>query len=149
VEIVAPTPFLGPQLMTEGLLGGPPLHASQEKDIAMGFQVARKLGEVDVGQTVVVKNSLVMALETIEGTDATIRRGGKLGGKGALVIKRAKPGQDERFDLPAVGIGTLEAMREVGAQVLALHAGKTLVLDVEAVVQAAEAWGISVVGWRD
>jgi DUF1009 family protein len=98
---------------------------------------------------VVVKNGLVMALEAVEGTDAAIRRGGQLGGQGTLVIKRAKPGQDERFDLPAVGLRTLEVMHQVGATVLAVQADKTLLLDVEPFVRAAERWGISVVGWRD
>jgi DUF1009 family protein len=148
IEVVAPTPFLAGQLVPEGLLAGPPLHPAQERDIALGFEVARRLGEADVGQTVVVKNGLVMALEAVEGTDAAIRRGGKLGGAGVLVCKRCKPGQDERFDLPAIGLKTLEVMREVGAQVLAVEANKTLLLDTEALVRAAQAWNISVVGQR-
>jgi DUF1009 family protein len=149
IEVVAPTPFLEGQLVPEGLLAGPALHPAQERDLALGFDVARRLGEVDVGQTVVVKNGLVMALEAVEGTDAAIRRGGTLGGVGVLVCKRAKPGQDERFDLPAIGLKTLEVMREVGAQFLAVQADKTLLLDIEALVRAANHWNISVVGYRE
>ncbi len=97
--------------------------------MALGVEVAALLGQADVGQTVVVRNGHVLALEAVEGTDETIRRGGKLGGKGAVVVKRCKPGQDLRFDLPAAGPRTLEVMREVGAKVLALEAGRTVLLD--------------------
>ncbi len=108
--------------------------------------MAGLLGQADVGQTVVVRNGHVLALEAVEGTDETIRRGGRLGGKGAVVVKRSKPGQDLRFDLPAAGPRTLEVMAEVGARVLALEAGKTVLLDAPALFSGAEARGISIVG---
>jgi UDP-2,3-diacylglucosamine hydrolase len=99
-----------------------------------------------VGQTVVVKAGHVLALEAVEGTDEAIRRGARLGGKGAVVVKRAKPGQDERFDLPAVGPATLALMREVGAVVLAVEAGRTVVLDAAEVTDAARRSDITVWG---
>jgi hypothetical protein len=146
ITIVAPTDYLSQVMCPEGHLAGPRLHPAQEKDVALGVEVAALLGKADVGQTVVVRNGHVLALEAVEGTDETIRRGGKLGGKGAVVVKRCKPGQDLRFDLPAAGPRTLEVMREVGAQVLALEAGRTVLLDAPQLFKEAEAQGITVVG---
>jgi hypothetical protein len=146
VTIVAPTDFLAQVLCPEGHLAGPRLAPEQERDVTLGTEVAGLLGQADVGQTVVVRNGHVLALEAVEGTDETIRRGGRLGGKGAVVVKRSKPGQDLRFDLPAAGPRTLEVMAEVGARVLALEAGKTVLLDAPALFSGAEARGISIVG---
>jgi DUF1009 family protein len=112
----------------------------------LGSEVAATLGRADVGQTVVVKDGHVLALEAVEGTDACIRRGAALGGRGVVVVKRLKPGQDERFDLPAVGPGTLDVMADVGARVLAVEAGKTLLLEVEKLFAAAERAGITLWG---
>lgn len=146
VTIVAPTDYLTQVLCPAGHLAGPRLHPAQEQDVALGVEVASLLGQADVGQTVVVRGGHVLALEAVEGTDETIRRGGRLGGKGAVVVKRCKPGQDLRFDLPAAGPRTLEVMEEVGAKVLALEAGRTVLLDAPALFSRAEAEGISVVG---
>ena len=146
VTIVAPTDYLSQVLCPVGHLAGPQLHPAQEQDVALGVEVAALLGKADVGQTVVVRNGHVLALEAVEGTDETIRRGGKLGGKGAVVVKRCKPGQDLRFDLPAAGPRTLEVMREVGAKVLALEAGRTVLLDAPQLFKEAESQGITVVG---
>ncbi len=118
----------------------------EEEEEVLGVEVAGLLGKADVGQTVVVRNGHVLALEAVEGTDETIRRGGKLGGKGAVVVKRCKPGQDLRFDLPAAGPRTLDVMREVGAKVLALEAGRTVLLDAPQLFKAAESESITVVG---
>ncbi len=114
-------------------------------DIEFGFTVAKALGGIDVGQTVVVKQKAVMALEAIEGTDACIKRGGKLACGGAVVVKTAKPKQDNRFDLPTVGMDTLEAMEEVNAKVLAIEAGKTFIADREKVLAKADEKGIAIV----
>jgi hypothetical protein len=146
VTIVAPTDYLAEVLCPEGHLAGPTLQPAQEKDVALGREVAALLGQADVGQTVVVREGHVLALEAVEGTDETIRRGGRLGGKGAVVVKRCKPEQDLRFDLPAVGPRTLDVMAEVGARVLALEAGRTVLLDAPALFAGAKARGISVVG---
>ena len=147
VTIIAPTDFLGEVLCPEGHLAGPRLHPAQEKDVALGREVAVLLGQADVGQTVVVHNGHVLALEAVEGTDEAIRRGGRLGGNvGAVVVKRCKPQQDLRFDLPAVGPRTLDVMQEVGARVLALEVGRTVILDAPALFAGAEAAGITIVG---
>lgn len=146
VRIVSATELLPELLAPEGHLAGPALSAAQERDVGLGLEVARELGRVDVGQTVVVGNGHVLALEAVEGTDETIRRGGRLGGKGGVVVKLCKPGQDERFDLPAVGPRTMEVMAEARLSALAVEAGKTLILDAPALFRAAERYRIAVVG---
>ncbi|HSP18741.1 MAG TPA: UDP-2,3-diacylglucosamine diphosphatase LpxI [Myxococcaceae bacterium] len=148
IRIVAPTELLREILAPEGHLAGPPLDAGQERDVALGEEVVALLGRADVGQTVVVKSGHVLALEAVEGTDACIRRGAELGGPGVVVVKRSKPGQDERFDLPAVGPATLDVLREVGARVLAVEAGKTLLLEGERLVALAAQSGITLVSRR-
>lgn len=147
ITIIAPTDFLGEVLCPQGHLAGPPLSQTQEQDVALGREVAVLLGQADVGQTVVVHQGHVLALEAVEGTDEAIRRGGRLlGGSGAVVVKRCKPQQDLRFDLPAAGPRTLEVMKEVGAKVLALEAGRTVLLDAPELFAGARAAGITLVG---
>jgi DUF1009 family protein len=146
ITIVSPTEYLKKLLAPKGRIAGAQLTSEQQRDVALGLEAAAALGKVDVGQTVVVRNGLVVALEAVEGTDEAIRRGGRLGGPGAVVVKLCKPGQDERFDLPAVGERTLSTMHEVKAAALAVQAGKTLVLDAASFVGAAERYGIAVAG---
>jgi len=110
-----------------------------------GFQMARHIGGLDIGQTVVVRDKAVVAVEAIEGTDACIRRGGALGRGGVTVAKVAKPNQDMRFDVPGVGPDTIRAMIEAGASALVLEAGKTLLVDKKTVLELAEAHGITIV----
>ena len=114
------------------------------RDVAYGFCTAKMLGGMDIGQTVVVKNQAVMALEAIEGTDACIRRGGELGRGGAVVVKTAKPKQDTRFDVPAVGMQTLRSMMESGCTVLAIEAYRTLFAEKEEVIREADRKGMIV-----
>jgi DUF1009 family protein len=114
-------------------------------DMMFGLAMARQIGGLDIGQTVVVKNSAVLAVEAIEGTDACIKRGGQLGSDGVVVAKAAKPSQDMRFDVPGVGLETIRSMLEVRAAGLVIEAGKTLLIDREAVVKLADAHGISIV----
>ena len=116
----------------------------EKSDIDFGFMIAKELGRLDIGQTVVVKNRAVMALEAIEGTDACILRGGKLAGGGAVVVKVSKPNQDNRFDVPTVGKKTLEVMAEAGVTALAIEADKTLMVDRESVVTFANEKGIAI-----
>ncbi|WP_294160514.1 LpxI family protein [uncultured Selenomonas sp.] len=116
----------------------------QQKDMEFGFRIAKELGRLDIGQTVVVKNMAVMALEAIEGTDACIERGGKLANGGAVVVKVAKPEQDNRFDVPTVGKATVEKMIEVGATALAIEADKTLFVEKEDVLALAKEHGITI-----
>jgi hypothetical protein len=140
---------LAPDLVLgEGALGRVLPSAVQLADMEFGWSVAKALGAVDVGQTVVVKDRAVLAVEAIDGTDATIRRGGGLGGSGACVVKVAKPYQDPRFDLPAIGPHTLESMSVVGATSLACEAGGTLVVDRARLVEEADARGIAIYGMR-
>ena len=148
VTIVSPTDYVPEVLAQPGHLAGPEPTPEQWRDVQLGLSVAGALGRADVGQAVVVKSGTVVAVEAVEGTDECIRRGGRLGGPGTVVIKRLKPGQDTRFDLPAVGPVTLEVMREVGARVLAVEAGATVVLDAQLVFTWARAYGISLVAAR-
>jgi DUF1009 family protein len=136
-----------PELLApQGPLGTLAPDALQWQDIRFGWPIARALGRLDVGQSVVVRQRAVMALEAIEGTDEAIRRGGALGGPGACVVKVSKPSQDLRFDMPTIGVTTIETLAEVKAAVLAVEAGATFVLGQREVVAAADAAGIPVVG---
>lgn len=145
IRIVAATDYVPQVFVSAGHLAGPALSSAQADDVKIGLEVATLLGQADVGQTVVVKGGAVLAVEAVEGTDACIRRAGALGGSGAVVVKRVKPGQDVRFDLPAVGPATLEVMREVGASTLAIEAQRTIVIDASLVFKWAGRLGISVV----
>ena len=146
IAIVPQTELFTDLLARPGHLAGPALSASQQKDMALGLEVAQALGRADIGQTVVVKDGRVLAVEAAEGTDEAIRRGARIGGAGVVVVKLCKPGQDERFDLPAVGRTTLEVMSECGARVLAIEAGKTLLIDAADALAQAERDSISVLG---
>jgi len=114
--------------------------------MALGLRVARTLAAFDVGQTVVMKDKVVVAVEALEGTDAAIRRAHTLAGPGLVVVKTASPNHDRRFDLPVVGMDTLEALRETGVSCLAVEAGAALILDQPAFLKAAGAAGLCVVG---
>jgi hypothetical protein len=122
---------------------------AQRADVAFAWPIAKALGALDVGQTVVVEGGAVLALEAIEGTDEAVRRGCALGRGGACVVKVAKPSQDPRFDVPAVGLETLRVLREGGGAILAFEAGATLVLEREALVAEADAAGIALLGVAD
>jgi hypothetical protein len=117
-------------------------------DARYGLELARAIGRLDLGQTVVVKDRAGVAVEAMEGTDACIRRGGELA-RSAVVVKAVKPQQDRRFDLPAVGPDTIESMRKAGCRVLAIEAGATLVMDPGELVRRADQAGIAVVGLRE
>ena len=145
--LLRPQAELVPELLAQaGVLGGVVPGEAQRRDAAFGWRIAKALGQVDVGQTVVVRDRAVMALEAIEGTDAAIRRGALLGGPGVTVVKVAKPGQDPRFDMPAIGPDTLEVLVEAKAASLAVEAGRTLVVDRARVVELADAHGIALFG---
>jgi DUF1009 family protein len=118
---------------------------AQWEDVKLGFQTAKEIGRLGVGQTVVVKNRVVVAVEAVEGTDAAIRRGGELSKSGCVVVKVSKPQQDLRFDVPAVGVETVKFLRDAGAAVLAVEAGKTILLEKEQLLRDADASGIAVV----
>jgi DUF1009 family protein len=115
-------------------------------DIRLGYQTAKEVGRLGIGQTVVVKNQVIVAVEAVEGTDAAIQRGGALAKAGCVVVKVSKPQQDLRFDVPAVGLDTVRCLHEVDAAVLAVEAGKTILLEKESLLRQADSYGISVVG---
>ncbi len=125
------------------------LTKEERVDVEWGWKLAKQVGALDIGQCVVVRKGVILAVEAIEGTDAAIRRGGALGREGAVVIKICKPQQDLRFDLPTVGPDTIQSMKEVKASVLAIEAGKTLILQKEAFLKEAKEANIAVVGIKD
>lgn len=147
ITLLNTTDFSSQLLTPEGVLTGKAPSESEWKDIAFGWKIAKEIGRLDIGQTIVVKNQAVMAVEAIEGTDEAIRRGGKLAGQGAVVIKVSKPRQDMRFDVPVVGSDTLKAMKEVNARVLAIEAKNSILLNRQKMIASAEKAGISVVGY--
>jgi UDP-2,3-diacylglucosamine hydrolase len=140
------TLYLKKLLFPQGVLTRREPTAAQIEDIRFGWHVARAVGAQDIGQCVVVRDRTVLALEAIEGTDATIRRGGLLAGEKAVVIKVKKPNQDFRFDLPAIGLQTIATMQEVKAALLAVETGQALLFDGEEAMRQADAAGIVVVG---
>ncbi len=133
-------------LPSVGVLGTLRPSMEQQRDIEFGLSVAMALGRLGAGQCAIVRGGCVLALEAVEGTDAAIRRAGQVGGEGAVVVKVVRPGQDRRFDLPAIGRNTLAAMSEAGSSVLAFQAGSTLVLNPEEMAKEADRLGIVVVG---
>jgi DUF1009 family protein len=139
-----------PQIVAaEGVLTRRAPSAAEWEDVRFGFHVAKAIGRLGIGQTIVVKKQIVVAVEALEGTDAAIERGGKLAGSGFVVVKVSKPEQDLRFDVPAVGVATLRQLRETGGTVLAVEAGKTILLEKDLFLKQAEDFGISVVALRD
>lgn len=146
ITIVESTRYLAELLFPAGILTRKKPSRQQKEDIVFGWQMAKAIGKLDIGQCVVVRNRAVLSVEAIEGTDAAILRGGQLGKEKVVVVKVHKPGQDFRFDLPATGLQTIESMKAAGAAVLAVEAGKSLMFDSEAVIREADAAGIVVVG---
>lgn len=133
-------------LVEEGTLTKRSPTKKEWEDIDFGWDMAHEIGRLDIGQCVVIKDRVVVAVEAVEGTDETIRRAGALGREGVVVVKRSKPQQDLRFDLPAVGPNTIETMEAVHASVLALEAARTVLLDRDETLRKAERAGIAIVG---
>lgn len=146
IEICDSTFGLQGILADEGLLTTKKPTKHEVEDIQFGWETLEILGQLDIGQCVVVKNRVIVAVEAVEGTDEAITRGGQLGGKGAIVVKRTKPHQDLRFDLPAIGPQTIQTMVAAQATVLAIEAGRTVILDREEVFLKAKDAGISIIG---
>jgi UDP-2,3-diacylglucosamine hydrolase len=133
-------------LVEDGILTTRAPGKKEWEDIRFGWDIAGQIGRLDIGQCVVIKDRVVVAVEAVEGTDEAIRRGGALAREGAVVIKRCKPQQDLRFDLPAVGPATIETMAGVKASSLALEADRTVLLDRDEAIRRAEEAGIAIVG---
>lgn len=146
IQVIPSTCYLEHLLFPEGLLTRKKPTNEQLEDIRFGWQIAREIGRLDIGQCVVVRDRSVLAVEAIEGTDAAIRRGGKLGVSGVVVVKLKKPNQDFRFDLPATGMQTIETLAEVKGAVLAVEAGQSLLFDKDRMVALADRFGVVVMG---
>ena len=144
--IVRPSTLFLPELLAPpGILTRRRPNARERRDINFGWNLAKEIGKLDIGQCILVRDQAVLAVEAIEGTDDTIRRGGRLGKSEVVVVKVCKPNQDLRFDVPAVGLQTIETMKEVGASVLVVEAERTLMFDREKMIQAADDARIAIV----
>jgi DUF1009 family protein len=146
VHLLPATTFLEDSIAKPGLLAGPKLSSREECDVELGWSVAREIARLDIGQTVIVKSGTIVAVEALEGTNETIRRGGALACSGAVMVKVAKPNQDMRFDVPVIGVETIPIATEARVRVIAVEAGKTLFLQCDALVKLADAASISIVG---
>lgn len=146
IVLLDSTVFLKDLMAGAGVLGRHQPSPEVLQDWAFGYRVADTIAGLDIGQTIVVKDRAVVAVEAMEGTDAVIARAGALAGSGTRVVKVAKPGQDMRFDVPVVGVATIDAMRAAGADAMSVDAGRTLMVDGARVIAAADAAGIVIVG---
>jgi UDP-2,3-diacylglucosamine hydrolase len=138
VDLLPATTFLENLLARPGLIAGPKLSPRQEQDVEFGWIVAKEIARLDIGQTIVIKNGTIVAVEALEGTNEAIKRGGTLAGEGAVMVKVSKPNQDMRFDVPVIGVETVRIAAESGVRVVAVEAGKTLLLERDAVAELAE-----------
>ena len=145
ITLLPATSFLEDCLAPAGLVAGRKLSHREEDDIMFGYEIAREMSRLDIGQTVIVKNGTVLAVEGLEGTNETIKRGGALGGKNAIMVKVAKPDQDMRFDVPVIGVATVDVAAEAHLRVIAIEAGRTLLLEKEALIESAARSNISIV----
>ena len=138
ITVLDQTIFIKNLMVPSGVLGKVKPTEEQMEDVNYGFWLAKEMGKVDVGQSVVIKDKMVMAVEAIEGTDVCIKRGAKLAKKNAVVVKVSKPAQDKRFDIPAVGLRTLKTMKKYKANLLAVEANETIIVEQEKVVKFAD-----------
>jgi len=145
VDLLPATSFLEDCLAPTGLVAGPKLSRRENQDIDLGWKIAKEIARLDIGQTVIMKNGTVLAVEAFEGTNDAIKRGGALARNGAIMIKVAKPNQDMRFDVPVIGVETIRIAIEAKLRVIAVEAGKTLLLERDAIVDLAQRAKISVV----
>lgn len=145
ITVVSSTAYLPELLAPSGCLTKRKPNKQEREDIEFGWMMAKELGRLDIGQCVVVRRKTILAVEAIEGTDRTIRRGGELAKERAVVVKVSKPNQDPRFDLPTVGIDTIKVMSSVRAAALAIEAGKTIIFDKEEMIRLADSKNISII----
>ena len=146
IELIDSTALLTPLLAGAGVLTARAPSEGELQDFAFGYAMADAIAGLDIGQTIAVKDRAVVAVEAMEGTDEVIGRAGRLAGAGVRVIKVAKPNQDMRFDVPVIGLATVQAMRTAGASALSVDAGKTLIFDRDALFALANQAGIAIVG---
>ena len=145
IDLLPATTFLEASLAPAGLIAGPKLSRREEEDVDLGWKIAKEIADLDIGQTVIVRNGTIVAVEALEGTNDAIKRGGALARKGAVMIKLAKPNQDMRFDVPVIGVETIRVAAEAKLRVIAIEVGKTLLLERDAIVDFAGRFGISIV----
>jgi DUF1009 family protein len=145
IELLSATSFLEDALARPGLIAGPEMSRREEEDVDLGFRIAREIARLDIGQTVIVKNGTVLAVEAFEGTNDAIKRGGALAREGAVMIKVAKPNQDMRFDVPVIGAETIRIGAEARLGIIAVEAEKTLLLEREAIVDLANRAKITII----
>ena len=138
VTVLDQTIFIKNLMIPAGVLGKHKPTKEQMEDVNYGFWLAKEMGKIDVGQSVVIKDKMAMAVEAIEGTDVCIKRGSKLAKKGAVVVKVAKPKQDKRFDIPAIGLRTLKTMNRHNAAVIAVEANETIIVNQSEVIEYAD-----------
>lgn len=138
ITVLDQTIFIKSLMISAGVLGKLNPTQSQMEDVNYGFTLAKEMGKLDVGQSVVIKDKMIMAVEAIEGTDKCIARGAKLAKKGASVIKVSKPSQDKRFDIPTIGLKTLQTMKKYNASLLTVEANETIIVDQEKVIKYAD-----------
>lgn len=146
IELLDSTTLLTPMLATAGMMTKRAPTEEEQKDFEFGYGIADTIAGLDVGQTIAVKHRAVVAVEAMEGTDEVIGRGGFLAGPGVRIVKVAKPKQDMRFDVPVVGLATIQAMRVAGASALSIDAGKTLMFDRDTLLESANEAGITIIG---
>ena len=146
VSVMDSRALLKDSLAPRGILTRRAPSPEEWEDLKLGFRTAKHIGKMDIGQTVVIKDGMVLAVEALEGTDQAIRRGGELGGGGVTVVKVCKPGQDMRFDLPCVGPETLHKLEEASSHVLGVEAGKTIFIGREKVLEEANGKNMTIVG---
>ena len=146
INLLDSTAFLAPLLAREGVMTKRAPNGEELADLECGYAVADAIAGLDIGQTIAVKSAAIVAVEGMEGTDAVIARAAQLAGKGVRIVKVAKPNQDMRFDVPVVGVSTIEAMQAAGATLLSVDAGRTLMIDGDAIIRAADEAGIAIVG---
>ena len=137
VELLPATTFLEDSLAQPGLIAGPKLSGREVEDVDLGWKITKEIARLDIGQTVIVKNGTILAVEALEGTNDAIKRGGALASEGAVMVKVAKPNQDMRFDVPVIGLETIRIATEVKLRVIAVEAGRTLLLKRDAIVDLA------------
>jgi len=145
VDLLSATTFLEDSLAAAGLIAGAKLSRREEEDVDLGWKIAKEIARLDIGQTVIVKNGTVVAVEAFEGTNDAIKRGGALAREGAVMVKVAKPNQDMRFDVPVIGVETLRVAAGAKLRVIAVEAGKTLLLERDTIVDLADRSKISIV----
>ncbi len=144
ITVLDQTIFIKNLMIPRGVLGSVQPTKDQLADVEYGYKIAKEMGELDIGQSVVIKDRMIMAIEAIEGTDKCIKRGCKLGKKNSIIVKVSKPKQDKRFDIPAFGLNTLKIMKKYKANLIAVEANETILVDMKKTIEYANRNNIAV-----